>query len=104
MNKFFISLLIAIVAGSIHGVDRASAAIFFVKMYERSTGSPAHIAETPFNDLGDLSKDQADAVAKLYGIGVTIGTSASTYSPHDPLLPYQFFLMLGKTLMKIGNS
>ena len=78
-------------------LNRGQAAVLFVGLYELAIGYNAGIpAECPFTDAGGN-----DAILKMYGLGITAGTSATTYSPDAPLKLYQALLFAGKTLQRI---
>ncbi len=47
-------------------------------------GGEAPVAETPFADLGDASSVHRENIRRIYGIGVTTGTSDTTFSPRAP--------------------
>lgn len=104
MKKFLIALVMFFALLAVADVDRGQAAVVFITMYENQTGKTAEIVQTPFTDIADLDQSQQDAIAKLYGLQITAGTSGTTYSPNDPLEPYQFFIFLGKTLMRIDRD
>ena len=42
------------------------------------------VVETPFADLGDASVAHRDNIRRIYGLGVTGGTSDTTFSPRMP--------------------
>ena len=42
------------------------------------------VVETPFADLGDASVAHRDNIRRIYGLGVTEGTSDTTFSPRMP--------------------
>jgi len=47
-------------------------------------GAPAGeapVVETPFTDLGEASDAHRDDIRRIYGLGVTAGTSETTFSP-----------------------
>ena len=41
--------------------------------------------QSPFTDLGSVSKDQFDAITQLYELGVASGISATSYGPARPM-------------------
>jgi hypothetical protein len=65
------------------GVTREQMAAFAARLL-RVTGRACPVAETPFGDVAATSF-AADDIACLFGLGITTGTSPSTYSPHDSL-------------------
>ncbi|MDE0351247.1 MAG: ExeM/NucH family extracellular endonuclease [bacterium] len=45
----------------------------------------APVAETPFTDLGDASSVHRDDIHRIYRLGITAGTSDTTFSPRRPV-------------------
>jgi len=66
-------------------VPRSDMAQFLLKTYETVTHKKAEAVSTPFTDIANLPPDVQEAIAKLYGLNVTAGTSATTFSPADPV-------------------
>ena len=64
-------------------VIRAHMALFLTRLYERVAGSEAPAADTEFTDIAERNAEQQAAIGQLFGLGVTTGTSATTYSPSD---------------------
>ena len=64
-------------------VIRAHMALFLTRLYERVAGSEAPAADTEFTDIAERNDEQQAAIGQLFGLGVTTGTSATTYSPSD---------------------
>ena len=62
-------------------VTRQQMASFLARLYEVVTGSPAPVVSVPFEDMITASASHRDDIARIYGLGVTTGTSATTYSP-----------------------
>ena len=62
-------------------VLRSHMALFLSRLYEAVTGTPAPIVDTEFIDIGRLNAEQQDAIGRIYGLGVTTGTTSSTYTP-----------------------
>lgn len=61
----------------------------------------APVAETPFTDLGDASDAHRDNIRRIYGLGITVGTSDTTFSPALPVSLQQaasFLARLFRTL------
>jgi len=44
----------------------------------------APAVETPFTDLGNASVAHRDNIRRIYGLGITVGTSDTTFSPRMP--------------------
>ena len=60
-------------------VTRAQMAAFLSRLYTAITGVTAPVVDTPFTDIADSSA--RDHIARVYGLGITGGTTATTYSP-----------------------
>ena len=63
-------------------VTRAQMANFLARLYKAITGQHAPIVDTPFTDVATTSSAHDD-IARIYGLGITTGTSNTTYSPDD---------------------
>ena len=64
-------------------VVRGHMALFLTRLYTSVTGSDAPAGDTPFTDIGDRPAEEQAAIGSLHALGVTTGTSDTTYSPHD---------------------
>ena len=95
-----IVVVLFLVLGLALTTDRADAAVVITKVYELFKGK-ASIVETPFVDIGGLSNIKRDSISKLYGLGITKGTSENTYSPNNHLEFYQVLLFSGRTIQAI---
>lgn len=62
-------------------ITRASMATFLIRTYEYITGRSVPEDETPFTDINELPPDVQTAIRKIYGLKISAGTSATTYSP-----------------------
>lgn len=62
-------------------VSRADMAQFLLKTYKLITGQNPPVVETPFTDIQQLPQELQDTIAKIYGLKITAGTSATTFSP-----------------------
>ena len=62
-------------------VIRGHMALFLTRLYEKVAGSPAPEADTEFTDISERSPEQQTAIGQLKGLGVTTGTTDTTYSP-----------------------
>ena len=74
-------------------VTREEMAAFMTRTYEAVTGSDAEIVETPFTDIPEDSF-AVDDIARIYGLDITTGTTATTYSPRAPVLRSHMALFL----------
>lgn len=84
-------------------VTRVQMAAFMQRMYELLTGEDCPIATTPFNDLPGTSWGDP-AIACLYGLGVTTGTSASSFSPSDPVTRMQMAAFIARLWNTINDG
>ncbi len=64
-------------------VIRGHMALFLARLYKKATGSDAPRANTPFIDISARSSEQETAIGQIYRLGVTTGTTTTTYSPGD---------------------
>ena len=62
-------------------VIRAQMALFLTRLYKAVTRSEAPAGDTPFTDLADRSAQEQAAIGQLYALGVTRGTSQTTFDP-----------------------
>ena len=62
-------------------VIRAHMALFLTRLYTAVIGSEAPAGDTPFTDIGDRSAQEQAAIGQLYALGVTKGTSQTTFDP-----------------------
>lgn len=80
-------------------ITRKEFAHTVVKMYEKITGQKAvPIAKNPFTDTKDKE------VLKAYNIGITNGTSDTTFSPDDLITREQMATMMTRALTKVGKD
>ena len=65
-------------------VIRAHMALFLTRLYERVTGSEElRLETTEFTDIAERNAEQQAAIGQIFGLGVTTGTTDTTYSPSD---------------------
>lgn len=62
-------------------ITRADMASFLIRTYEYITGKSGPEVDTPFSDISHLPLDVQSSIKKIYGLKITAGTSATTYSP-----------------------
>ncbi len=79
-----------------HKITRAEQAALSVKIYEVATGISAVAAQNPFTDTTD------EEVLKALSLGVTSGTSATTFEPDANLTREQAATMLSRVYKKIN--
>ena len=75
-------------------VTRAQMAAFLSSLYTAVVGKPARVVEHPFVDVGGSFAE--DDIARIFGMGVTSGTSLSTYSPDAPVTRAQMAAFLAR--------
>ena len=61
-------------------VNRAQMASFLARLYKATTGTEAPLTDTPFTDVATTSSAYND-IGRIYGLGITTGTTPTTYSP-----------------------
>lgn len=66
-------------------VSRLDMAKFLLKTYELITKNSPPVVPTTFTDLADLTSADQDTIAKIFGLKITAGTTATTFSPSDPV-------------------
>jgi hypothetical protein len=87
-------------------VTREQMAAFLARLYAVLLGSAAGpvtavVASTPFDDVAATSF-AADDVGRIYGLNITTGTSATTYSPDVPVTREQMAAFLAR-LVRVLN-
>ena len=83
-------------------VTREQMAAFLGRLW-RASGRTCSSSATPFTDLSSTSFATAD-VACIYDLGVTKGTSSSTYSPADFVTREQMAAFLGRLWRASGRT
>ena len=84
-------------------VTREQLASFVARLFETITGEPAPIVDHPFVDI-DPDSYAVDDIARIYGLGVTTGTSATTFSPDDEVTREQIAAMLSRLYVAIRGE
>ncbi|MEM9464353.1 MAG: trypsin-like serine protease [Actinomycetota bacterium] len=79
-------------------VTREQMASFLARLYESIVGEPAPVVPIPFDDLGRAAEYAREDIARIYGLGVTTGTSSTTYSPKDIVTREQMASFLARLL------
>ena len=64
-------------------VIRGHMALFLARLYKQATGTDAPTSATPFTDISNRTPEQETAIGQIYRLGVTTGTTTTTYSPGD---------------------
>ncbi len=81
-------------------VTREQMAAFIARLYKAITKEPAPLSETPFTDVAPTSFAYDD-IGRIFGLGITKGTSETTYSPQQTVTREQmaaFIARLYRTL------
>ena len=76
-------------------VTRAQMASFLARLYKATTGTEAPITDTPFTDVATTSSAYDD-IGRIYGLGITTGTSPTTYSPANNVTRAQMASFLAR--------
>ena len=64
----------------------------------------APVVETPFTDLEDASDAHRDDIRRIYGLGITTGTSDTTFSPGTPVSLPQAASFLARLFMAVEGG
>jgi hypothetical protein len=80
-------------------MNRDNAIIVVMDIYKGRGGVLPPVVATPFTDLGMCTPEQKLAIGQAYNLGITAGTTATTFSPDKETELYQWLLFAGKTLM-----
>ena len=83
-------------------MTRSEMAAFMANAYEALTGEEAPIADHAFTDVAD--DPNADDIARINGLGITTGTTDTTYSPDDPVIRAHMALFLTRLYEKVAGS
>lgn len=79
-------------------VPRWQMALFLTRFLV-AVGSDLPVPSNPgFNDLGGLSPESLNAISQLRTLGITQGTSATTFSPHSAVTKEQMASFVARTL------
>ncbi len=84
-------------------VTRAQMAVFMAGTYEAVTGTDADVVETPFTDV-PTDHWSADSIARIYGLGVTTGTAATTYTPDGAVSRAHIAVFLSRFYEAVAKS
>ena len=78
-----------------NNVTRAQMASFLARLYKATTGTDAPVADTPFTDVATTSPAYND-IGRIYGLGITTGTTPTTYSPANNVTRAQMASFLAR--------
>ena len=83
-------------------VTRRQMALFLTRLLDVIEVPSPEAADPGFTDLGGVEEEARSAVARLFGLGITRGTSATTFSPSRPVTRRQMALFLTRLLSAAG--
>jgi len=69
-----------------------------------SPAGEAPVVDTPFTDLGNASAAHGDSIRRIYGLGITAGTSETTFSPRMPASLEQAASFLARLYAAVEGS
>lgn len=75
---------------------RSEMALYLSALYKIIKGVDAPIVPTPFTDIASLPQEEQDAIARIWGLGLTAGTSTTTFSPEQTVDRAQMAVFLVK--------
>ena len=84
-------------------MTRSEMARFMAQTYKAVTGEEAEVVETAFTDV-DPEDPNADDIARVFGLGITTGTSTTTYSPDNPVIRGHMALFLTRLYRAVVGS
>ena len=89
--------------GADRNLNRGQMATFLIRLWTNTLGNQCPTnTTTPFTDIAGTT--HADSITCLYGLGLTQGTSPTTYSPQASLKASQITRFLYRTHQKTGAT
>ena len=85
-------------------VLRSHMALFLARFYKAITGTEAPVVETSFTDISRRSDEQQRAIAQIFGLGVTTGTTATTFSPRTGVTREQMGSFIARLYRTLSNT
>ena len=82
-------------------VIREHMALFLVRMAKLVDIYVPPPGDTPFTDIAELSQKSRDAISQIYQLRITIGTSATTYTPRRHVTRGEMALFLQRLMDQI---
>jgi S-layer homology domain len=83
-------------------VTREQMAAFLARLYRETTGEACSGGTTPFTDVSATSFAKDD-IPCIFGLGITTGTTATTYSPDDFVTREQMAAFLARLYRKVTD-
>ena len=87
-----------------NAVLRSHMALFLARLYKAVTGVDAPVVNTDFTDIGLRSPEQQQAIAQIYGLGVTTGTTPTTFSPRAGVTREQMAAFIARLYRTLTNT
>ena len=85
-------------------VTREHMALFLTRLASLVGIEVASDPSHPFTDIGDLSAESQTAIGQLADLGITQGTSATTYSPADSVQRDHMALFIARLMNKMTKG
>ena len=85
-------------------VLRSHMALFIARLHKAVTGVDAPVVNTEFTDIGTRSPEQQKAIAQIYGLGVTTGTTPTTFSPRAGVTREQMASFIARLYRTLTNT
>lgn len=82
-------------------VTREHMALFLIRLAGRVGITIPSSGDSGFSDIGHLSAESRSAINQLARLGITKGTSATTFSPADPVSRWQMALFTARLMDKM---
>ena len=84
-------------------MTRSEMARFMARAYAIVTGNDAPVVATNFTDI-NADDPNADDIARIFGLGITTGTTPTTYSPDNPVIRGHMALFLTRLYKQATGS
>ncbi|MXW75950.1 MAG: hypothetical protein F4Z58_07900 [Acidimicrobiaceae bacterium] len=85
-------------------VLRSHMALFLARLYKAVTGVDAPVVNTNFTDIGRRSSEQQQAIGQIYGLGVTTGTTETTFEPRAGVTREQMASFIARLYRTLTNT
>ena len=83
-------------------MTRSEMARFMARTYAIVNGTDAPVVATNFTDIS--ADPNADDIARIFGLGITTGTTPTTYSPDNPVIRGHMALFLARLYKQATGS
>jgi hypothetical protein len=85
-------------------VTRWQMALFLIRLHALTDAEPPAAPAHGFQDLAALDEETINAINQLAHLGVTLGTTATTYSPDEVVSREQMASLLARLIRLVGVS